>query len=78
LKLKALRVADFDRGSRDVSDVANLLATLSIADVEQAIAILAEFFPVSAADADKQRFVLRHIFSNRLSNDAPRYPQTDI
>ena len=75
LKLKALRVSDFDKGSKDLSDVANLLRVLNITDVEQAIAVMAEYFPKSAADADKQRFVLRHVLSQRSSGHAPRYPR---
>ena len=68
LKLKALRVSDFDKGSKDLADVANLLRVLDITDVEAAIAILAEYFPNSAADADKQRFVLKHVLSQRKSD----------
>jgi hypothetical protein len=75
LKLKALRVSDFDKGSKDLTDVANLLRVLGIADVEPAIAIMAEYFPTSAADADKQRFVLRHVLSQLSPTDAPRYPR---
>jgi len=51
LKLKALRIADFDAGSRDIGDVTSLLRVLKISDVEQAIAVMAEFFPKSAAAA---------------------------
>lgn len=74
LKLKALRVSDFDKGSKDLADVANLLRVLKITDVEPAIAIMAEYFPKSAADADKQRFVLRHVLSQMSPTNAPRYP----
>jgi hypothetical protein len=55
LKLKALRVSDFAKGSKDIEDVRNLLAVLGIAEIEPAIEILTEFFPRSGADADKQR-----------------------
>jgi hypothetical protein len=54
LKLKALRVADFAKGASDMEDVANLLRVLHIDEVEPAIEVLAEFFPKSGADADKQ------------------------
>ena len=77
LKLKALRVSDFAKGAGDMEDVANLLRVLHIDGVEPAIEVLAEFFPKSAADADKQRFVLRRILSQPRSPDAPRYPRTD-
>jgi hypothetical protein len=75
LKLMALRVSDFDKGSKDLSDVANLLRLLNITDVEPAIAVMAEYFPKSAADADKQRFVLKHVLSQPSPTHAPRYPR---
>jgi len=78
LKLKALRVADPAAGPRDLADVAGLLKVLQIADAEEAIGILAEYFPKSAADADKQRFVLRRILSEKAATDAPRYPCPDL
>ena len=78
LKLKALRVADFDKGSKDLADVTALLRVLEVDDVEQAIGILAEFFPRSAADADKQRFVLKRLLSAESPADAPRYPRPSI
>jgi hypothetical protein len=77
LKLKALRISDFEKGQQDMADVAHLLKVLDLTDVEQAIAILAEFFPNSASDADKQRFVLKRLFSGGTSIDAPSYPRTD-
>jgi hypothetical protein len=77
LKLKALRISDFERGQQDMADVAHLLRVLDLTEVEQAIAILAEFFPNSASDADKQRFVLKRLFSGGTSIDAPSYPRTD-
>lgn len=76
LKLKALRVADFAKGALDIT-VANLLRVLDIKEVEPAIDVFAEFFPTSAADADKQRFVLRHILSGPGPDHAPRYPRKD-
>jgi hypothetical protein len=77
LKLKALRISDFEKGQQDMADVAHLLKALDLTEVEQAIAILAEFFPNSASDADKQRFVLKRLFSGGTSIDAPSYPRTD-
>ena len=75
LKLKALRVSDFEKGQQDMADVAHLLKVLGVTDIEQAIEILAEFFPKSASDADKQRFVLKRLFSGGTSIDAPHYPR---
>jgi hypothetical protein len=77
LKLKALRISSFEKGQQDMTDVAHLLKVLHLTEVEPAIAIFAEFFPVSAADADKQRFVLRHLLSGATTVDAPRYPRSD-
>jgi hypothetical protein len=51
---------------------------LDIRDIEAAIAVLAEYFPNSAADAEKQRFVLRHILSSGGAIDAPRYPRPGV
>jgi hypothetical protein len=75
LKLKALRVSDFAKGSKDIEDVQNLLTVLGITGAEPAIEILTEFFPRSGADADKQRFVLRSILSKGPTTDAPGYPR---
>ena len=78
LKLKALRVAKFEKGTKDLADVAGLLRVLDIKDADAAIAILFEFFPKSAADAEKARFVLKQILSMESHTDAPRYPRRDI
>jgi hypothetical protein len=77
LKLKALRVADYTKGAADMADVKSLLRVLGITEVEPAITILAEFFPKTAAAADKQRFVLKRILSEQGPRDAPRYPRRD-
>jgi hypothetical protein len=74
MKLKSLRISDFEKGAADMADTAHLLHVVGITEVEQAIAVLAEFFPRSAADADKQRFVLRRLLSQDPPTDAPKYP----
>jgi hypothetical protein len=78
LKLKALRVSKYEKGTTDLADVASLLSVLGITDVEGAITILTDFFPNSPADVDKARFVLRHILATKGSPDAPRYPRRDL
>jgi hypothetical protein len=78
LKLKALRVAKFEKGTKDIADVAGLLRVLDIKDVDEAVAILVEFFPKSAADAEKARFVLKQILSMESKLDAPRYPSPSL
>jgi hypothetical protein len=75
LKLMALRVSDFPKGAKDMSDVANLLRILNITDVEPAIEILRRYFPKSATHADKQRFVLKYVLSEGKPSHAPRYPR---
>lgn len=77
LKLKALRISNFEKGQQDMADVAHLLKALDLTEVDQAIEIFAEFFPQSAVDADKQRFVLKRLFSGATSVDAPQYPRSD-
>ena len=66
-------MADVDKGQGPP-----IRALLDIRDIEGAIAILAEYFPNSAADAEKQRFVLRHILSSGGAIDAPRYPRPGV
>jgi hypothetical protein len=77
LKLKALRISDFEKGRQDMEDVAHLLQVLGISEADRAIEILGEFFPKSAVDADKQRFVLKRLFSEGTAVNAPHYPRTD-
>lgn len=74
LKLKASRVADPTKGAQELQDIANLIRAAGVRSIEDAIAILARYFPRSAADAAKERFVLRHIWPEEDKGDAPRYP----
>jgi hypothetical protein len=46
-----------------------------VTEVEQAIEILSEFFPRSAADADKQRYVVKRLLAGDTTIDAPEYPR---
>ena len=78
LKLKALRVAKYEKGTKDLADVAGLLRVLDVTDVDAAIAILTEFFPKSTADAEKARFVVKRILSTESPADAPSYPRRGI
>jgi hypothetical protein len=77
LKLKAARVSDFTKGTQDLNDLANLLRVLEIKEVEAAIAILAKYFPNSAAHPNKERFVIRYLLTQESPNNAPRYPRRD-
>lgn len=76
LKLKAIRVADPAKGPQETADILNLAKTLGLATPDQALALLAKYFPKSGADSDKQRFLLKHIWHER-SHDAPVYARKD-
>ncbi|MDO9057911.1 MAG: hypothetical protein Q7U92_02660 [Bradyrhizobium sp.] len=74
LKLKAARIMDPLRGETERLDILNLMQVVGIATVEDAIALLGKYFPVSAASSEKQRFLLKNI--NREGGiDAPKYPR---
>jgi hypothetical protein len=75
LKLKSLRVANFSKGPLDLADAGHLLKVVGVTEVEQAIEILSEFFPRSAADADKQRYVVKRLLAGDTTIDAPEYPR---
>lgn len=70
-----LRASDPAKSITDFADIAALLRVLKIDQVENAIDVLAEFFPVSAQDAGKQRFVLRHLLASGIAPHAPEYPR---
>jgi hypothetical protein len=74
LKLKAARVNDPLRGEAERLDILNLMRVVGISDVEDAIALLGRYFPVSAASAEKQRFLLKNM-SKEGTVDAPKYPR---
>jgi hypothetical protein len=75
LKLKAARVSDFTKGTQDLNDLANLLRVLDISSPDQAIAVLTKYFPISAAHADKERFVVKYLLGQEVPIDAPSYPR---
>jgi hypothetical protein len=74
LKLKAFRIMDPLRGEAERLDILNLMRVLNISTVEDAIALLGRYFPVSAASAEKQRFLLRNM-AREGGADAPEYPR---
>ncbi len=74
LKLKAVRLADPIRGETERLDILNLMGVVGISTVEDAIALLGRYFPMSAASSEKQRFLLKNM--NREGGaDAPKYPR---
>lgn len=74
LKLKAFRVLDPVRGETERLDILNLMRVVGIDTADEAIAILARFFPVSAASSEKQAFLLKNISREGVA-DAPEYPR---
>jgi hypothetical protein len=74
LKLKAARVLDPLRGEAERLDILNLMQIVGISTADDAIALLGRYFPVSAASAEKQHFLLKNM--NRDGGiDAPQYPR---
>ncbi len=75
LKLKAMRINDAAKGAQEADDIRNLIRTVGVATIEDAIAVLGRYFPRSAKDADRQRFLLKHIWPGETPDrDPPRYP----
>ena len=78
LKLRALRMGDSKKAKSDFDDVQALLRSLDITSADEAIAIMLSYFPNSAADTAKQRFVINHLLRQPQGPNAPRYPQTGL
>jgi hypothetical protein len=74
LKLKAIRINDPVRGEQERLDILNLMRVCGIHTVDDAIAVLARYFPVSAASPEKQRFLLKNMNLDGAT-DAPKYPR---
>jgi len=74
LKLKAFRIMDPLRGETERLDILNLMHVVGISTADGAIALLGRYFPLSAASAEKQRFLLKHM-SKEGAADAPKYPR---
>jgi hypothetical protein len=72
LKLKAFRIMDPLRGETERLDILNLMRVVGISTVQDAIALLGRYFPLSAASSEKQQFLLKNM--NRAgAADAPKY-----
>lgn len=75
LKLKAMRISDPAKGAVETADIQNLIRASGLRDIEEAIAVLARFFPKSGRDADMQRFFLKYIWPKQENGDGtPEYP----
>lgn len=69
LKLKAFRITDPLRGETE-----RLMHVVGISTVNEAIALLGRYFPLSAASSEKQQFLLKHMNREGAAN-APKYPR---
>lgn len=74
LKLKAFRILDPARGEAERLDILNLMRVVGISNAEETVTLLGRYFPVSAASAEKQRFLLKNM-NLEGALDAPKYPR---
>lgn len=79
LKLKAMRINDPVKGPVEARDIRKLMRACGLHGVDEAIAVLGQYFPRSTADADKQRFLLKHVLAQEDNDDdPPDYPLTGV
>jgi hypothetical protein len=74
LKLKAFRIMDPLRGEAERLDILNLMRVAGISSIEDAMALLGRYFPMSASSSEKQQFLLKNM-SQEGAIDAPKYPR---
>lgn len=74
LKLKAFQILDPLRGEIERLDILNLMRVAGISRIEDAIALLGRYFPMSGASSEKQQFLLKTM-SHEGATDAPKYPR---
>jgi hypothetical protein len=74
LKLKAFRIMDPLRGETERLDILNLMRVAGVSRIEDAVALLGRYFPMSAASSEKQQFLLKNM-SHEGAADAPKYPR---
>ena len=72
LKLKAIRITDPANGPQETSDILNLARFLKLTTPDEALKVLQKFFPKTATDVAKQKFLLKHVW-NQEAHDAPGY-----
>ncbi len=75
LKLKAMRTTDPVKGANETDDIFQLMRVIGIDTADAAMQVLARYFPVSAQDTAKQRFLLKHLAPSPSARtiDAPQY-----
>jgi hypothetical protein len=74
LKLKALRILDPLRGETERLDILNPMRVAGISSIEDAVALLGRYFPMSGASSEKQQFLLKNMKPEGAA-DAPKYPR---
>lgn len=75
LKLKAMRITDPAKGPVEARDIRKLMQACDLDTIDDAIVVLGRYFPRTAADADKQRFLLKHVLAQKDDDDDPSdYP----
>ncbi len=62
------------RREQERLDILNLMRVADIRSVDDAVALLARYFPSSGAAAEKQRFLLTYMNPEGAVN-APEYPR---
>lgn len=74
LKLKAMRITDPFKGPQEGDDIRHLMRVVGV-DTEGAMEVLGRYFPRSAEDGAKQRFLLKRLVAEGAVEvgDAPRY-----
>jgi hypothetical protein len=78
LKLKASRFLEPGKGADEAADVLGLMKAAGIASAEEAVAVMARYFPRSGADPQKQLFLLRHVMASQEADNAPKYPLRSV
>ena len=61
LKPKAMRTTDPAKGALETDDIFQLMRVVGIDTADQAMQVLGRYFPASARDAGKQRFLPKHL-----------------
>jgi hypothetical protein len=76
LKLKALRLTGSDKATNEQRDIQALMRVCDIKSPEDALNLLARYFPISAAAPEKLMFLLKHVLVDGDAHDgAPEYPR---
>jgi hypothetical protein len=78
LKLKASRFLEPGKGADEAADVLGLRKAAGIASAEEAVVVMARYFPRSGADPQKQLFLLRHVMASQEADNAPKYPLRSV